>query len=141
MITQFKDEHRFLSNFSPCTIEMDGLTFSSVEHAFVAAKTLDPALRAQVQEMAPGQAKRFGRTFELREHWDEIKLNIMYELVEQKFQLPIYRELLLDTGTQDIVEGNTWGDKYWGVSISKDGELEDGCNHLGKILMNIRASL
>lgn len=32
-------------------------------------------------------------------------------------------------------EGNTWGDKFWGVC---DGEGE---NHLGKLLMEVRAEL
>jgi predicted NAD-dependent protein-ADP-ribosyltransferase YbiA (DUF1768 family) len=45
------------------------------------------------------------------------------------------REMLLLTGDCELVEGNTWGDKFWGVC---DGEGE---NHLGKLLMKIRAEL
>ena len=34
-----------------------------------------------------------------------------------------------------LIEGNDWGDTFWGMT---DGEGE---NHLGKILMRVRAEL
>jgi predicted NAD-dependent protein-ADP-ribosyltransferase YbiA (DUF1768 family) len=36
-----------------------------------------------------------------------------------------------------LVEGNTWGDKFWGAVKNKDGKWE-GKNCLGKILMILR---
>jgi predicted NAD-dependent protein-ADP-ribosyltransferase YbiA (DUF1768 family) len=39
---------------------------------------------------------------------------------------------LLDTGTQTLVEGNWWGDVFWGVCKGV------GSNHLGKLLMKLR---
>ncbi len=45
------------------------------------------------------------------------------------------REKLLATGDRKLVEGNTWGDTFWGVCRG------NGKNHLGKILMKIRAEL
>ena len=43
--------------------------------------------------------------------------------------------MLLATGEEYLVEGNTWGDKYWGVC----GGI--GLNHLGKLLMQVRDEL
>jgi len=141
MITEFKDENRFLSNFSPCTVEYAGLSFRSVEHAFVAAKTEDRGEQAHVQTLTAGQAKRFGRNLNLRPSWDLMKIEVMRGLLEQKFELPEYKKLLIATGSQQIVEGNTWGDTFWGMVFNKDGELGEGNNNLGLILMEIRENL
>ena len=46
----------------------------------------------------------------------------------QKFlQHPHLIEMLLQTGDEELVEGNKWGDRFWGVCKGK------GENHLGKI--------
>ena len=45
------------------------------------------------------------------------------------------RDALLATADVELIEGNTWGDRIWGVY---QGEGE---NHLGKILMKIRSEL
>lgn len=44
-------------------------------------------------------------------------------------------ERLLATGDAQLVEGNTWGDTFWGVC---DGVGE---NHLGRLHMWIRSML
>ena len=62
MITSFKEEHDFLSNFAPVSVLFEGELYPSVEHAYVAAKTTDKELRKQVQKLEhAGKAKRFGR--------------------------------------------------------------------------------
>jgi predicted NAD-dependent protein-ADP-ribosyltransferase YbiA (DUF1768 family) len=43
--------------------------------------------------------------------------------------------MLIDTGDQELIEGNWWGDVIWGVCNGK------GENHLGKILMEVRKEL
>jgi len=60
----------------------------------------------------------------------------MHGLLQQKFKhgSPL-ADLLLKTGTQDLVEGNTWGDTFWGVCRGK------GKNHLGRLLMLVRQEL
>lgn len=52
-----------------------------------------------------------------------------------KFRNPELRDKLVATGDAEIVEGNWWGDKFWGVCRGV------GENHLGKILMRIRTEL
>jgi ribA/ribD-fused uncharacterized protein len=133
MITEFQGANRFLSNFWPATVVLDGVTYPTVEHAYVAAKTLDPARRAEIAATAkPGDVKRLGRKLKLRGDWDEIKLSVMEDLVRQKFAHPELRRALSATGNEDLVEGNSWGDTFWGVCRGV------GQNHLGRILMRVR---
>ncbi len=132
-IDSFHGEHRFLSNFWPAVVTLDHEHYPSVEHAYVAAKTLDAAKRKAIATVpTPGAVKRLGRSLVLREDWDTIKLDVMRDLVGQKFEHPDLRALLLATGDEELIEGNTWGDVFWGVCRGK------GENHLGKILMAVR---
>ena len=132
MIKEFRRRFFFLSNFYE---EFDGKT---LEHRFQAAKAdnWDDFLRV-MNAPTPSEAKRLGRKVSLRHDWEWIKDQIMYGLIVVKFTDPDLRELLLDTGEQYLQEGNSWGDTYWGVSLTTGlGE-----NKLGKILMRHRAEL
>lgn len=130
MIDSFKGPYAFLSNFHPSLV---GGAYPTVEHAFQAAKTRDPEQRAKVATCAtPAQAKRLGRKVTLRPDWEDVKLDVMEELLRQKFENPDLLTLLRATAPHELVEGNTWGDTYWGVCRGK------GRNHLGKLLMKIR---
>jgi len=132
-ITSFRGPYRFLSNFHPCLIKRDGLTFSSVEHAYQAAKSLDPAVRAEFTEsIPPGAAKRRGRRVKLRPDWEEVKLDVMLGLLRRKFTQLDLRRQLLATGDAELIEDNDWGDHFWGVCMGV------GENHLGKLLMQVR---
>lgn len=134
MINLFRDEYFFLSNFYPVEIKLDGIVYPNAETVFQAQKTLDVEERRKFSMLKnPVQAKRLGREVKLRDDWEEVKLDIMTEIVSQKFlQHPHLIEMLLQTGDEELVEGNKWGDRFWGVCKGK------GENHLGKILMKIR---
>ncbi len=135
-INSFQGEYRWLSNFWLCKIKCEGLLYPSVEHAYQATKTLDLEWRKRISNLQnPGKAKRFGRYSKIREDWEEIKQQVMKELITKKFQIPELKQKLLNTEDIELIEGNHWGDTYWGVS-NKVGE-----NHLGKILMKVRNSL
>jgi ribA/ribD-fused uncharacterized protein len=141
-IDRFDGEYFFLSNFYPADVSYSGVDYPTIEHAFQAAKTLDPEERSLVfKSGSPGAAKRLGRKVKMRGDWDSIKFGIMEELIRQKFtRYPDLRQLLLDTGDVEIIEGNTWGDRLWGMTIDKSGQYV-GQNHLGKILMKVREEL
>ena len=48
---------------------------------------------------------------------------------------------LMNTGTRTLIEGNTWGDKFWGqVRDVHTAELR-GENQLGIILMTVRQEM
>jgi hypothetical protein len=112
----------------------DRFMYDSVEHAFQAAKTHDPTEKLRISTVkTAAEAKRMGRQVTLRSDWDEVKLSIMNEIVRIKFWLN--RDLadkLVLTFPDSLVEGNSWGDTYWGV-YNGHGE-----NHLGKILVQVR---
>jgi ribA/ribD-fused uncharacterized protein len=136
-IESFKGEYRWLSNFWPVTVWYDGVDYRSVEHAYVAAKTDSLIIRALVREAeTAGKAKRLGRTFDVRPEWkDPFKIDTMRGLTWQKYRDPELRKWLLATGEAEIIEGNTWGDTFWGVC---DGV---GQNNLGKIIMDTRKAI
>lgn len=136
-ILQFSGEHRWLSNFWPCSIKLDADFYPSVEHAYVAAKTLQGHERLAVRfALTAGDAKRMGRSLTLRDKWDNLKLDYMASFIEQKFsQGSGLADNLLATGDCKIIEGNTWGDRFWGV-CSGEGE-----NNLGLLIMNRRDAL
>ena len=141
-------KYEFLSNFypSPFTISVPHIddsgepqtrqiTFPTVEHAFQCQKTLDLVEqdRIAVADTA-GLAKRIGRSVCLRYDWEQIKLDVMRNCVREKFLQNSHLMLqLVSTGNAELIEGNTWRDRFWGKT--KDGI---GSNHLGLILMSLR---
>lgn len=132
-ITRFREEYFFLSNFYPVEISMGEEIYPTLEHAYQASKTLDENERLSIQyQPTPGKAKRASAELTVRKDWDSIKVHIMRNLLEQKFSKPSLKKMLLETGDEEIVEGNTWGDTFWGVCKGK------GKNVLGKLLMEIR---
>jgi hypothetical protein len=134
-IDSFRKEWAFLSNFYPCKVFYGLHYYVTVEHAFQAAKTVDQQEREKIRKAAsPFLAKRFGQNVTLRYGWDAMKLEIMSDLLWQKFILNHeLRARLLATGDRELIEGNTWQDFYWGVC---DGV---GKNYLGRLLMALRA--
>tara|TARA_B100000508_G_scaffold111285_1_gene89527 strand:+ start:535 stop:963 length:429 start_codon:yes stop_codon:yes gene_type:complete len=136
-IEGFDGDYRFLSNFYPALVELDGIMYPSVEHAYQAAKTLDENERQSILVLEkPGQAKKAGREVTLRQDLEEVKMHVMLDLVRYKFyNCPDLKNKLLATGDAYIEETNWWGDTFWGVCEGK------GKNVLGTILMNVRAEL
>jgi len=135
-IDSFSGVYRFLSNFWLHPVEMDGVIYASTEHAYQAAKTVNPAQRKQFQKAkTPGQAKALGKDVQLRSGWEGIKVMIMKNLLREKFKDPELKAKLLATGDRDLIEGNHWKDTYWGVCEGK------GLNMLGKLLMEVRKEL
>ena len=134
-IDRFSGTYRWLSNFWPCTVTLDGEEYRSVEHAYQAAKTLDPEERLEFRrpDTTAAIAKQLGRHVTQRWDWPMARVAVMTQLTFQKFRdHPELGALLLATGDEELVEGNTWGDHFWGVC---EGQ---GTNHLGRILMTVR---
>lgn len=107
-----------------------------MEHAFQASKTVDFKKRREIAALSsPGEAKRAGKELPLRSDWEEVKLTVMEALLRQKFSFEPFRSRLFDTGSAELIEGNQWGDTFWGVCRCS------GENHLGSLLMMIRAEI
>lgn len=141
-IDRFEGEFRFLSNFSLDPVFVFGRIWKTAEHAFQAAKTsiLHEKVRIANQS-SPGKAKRLGRNRSkttIRADWEAIKIDIMLTIVRKKFsQHAELRAKLLATGDAELIEGNNWGDTFWGV----DSVTGEGRNELGKILMQVREEM
>ena len=139
MIKEFQGEYRWLSNFAPCKIVLEGVEYASIEHAYVSAKSDDKEWKefCANPENTAGHLKRAGRDLELKPDWDEKRFGIMRECIEQKYAQEPYRTKLEETGFQHIQEGNKWNDKFWGVCL----KTNEGENNLGKMIMEVRYGL
>jgi len=124
----------WFSNMIPCDIEIDGKLYKSTENYYQAMKTTNEEDHNIIASLSPEQSKARIRKFSIREDWDDIKVNVMQSALEVKFSQPEWKERLLATSREPIVEWNNWNDKFWGVSI-KDNL---GKNKLGSLLMEIR---
>lgn len=138
MITSFKDDYEFLSNFYPCKITIAGYTFPSVENAYQAMKCANPNDYAQFINIGPAEAKKLGRKVQLRSDWEQIKYNVMRQLLDLKFQDKVLLKMLQDTAPESIVEGNYWHDNYWGICQCDKCKDKIKYNHLGELLQRKR---
>ncbi|MFO0971017.1 MAG: NADAR family protein [Candidatus Saccharimonadales bacterium] len=157
-IERFRGEHFYLSNMYPLKVPilaLCGIQVPTSEHVYMSGRFVDPDVQREVAEIraepsdaswyANGKAvKSFARKLvdsgeEQLPDWPNAKLDLMYEAVKRKFAANHDIALLLaQTGVEELVEGNDWGDRFWGVDPigSTDGE-----NHLGLILMRVRNEL
>lgn len=136
MIKEFTGKYEFLSNFWHSPFEYEGITYPTNEHFFQAMKSQLPAERKIIAAaVTPGQAKRFGRQCVLRPDWERVKDEVMLTGLRIKFSNPTLRTQLIMTGDEELVEGNWWGDTYWGVCNGV------GKNRLGKLLMQVREEI
>lgn len=142
MIKAFDGNNDFLSNFYPCKITFEGMTYLNSEAAFQAAKTLDMDERLKFTNLNPSEAKKRGRRVELRPDWEEVKETIILEILRDKFgphnQVMMHR--LLMTKDEELIEGNCWHDNYWG-SCSCSKCKDKGKNRLGILLMQVREEM
>lgn len=137
----FDGKYAFLSNFysSPIAPFNDGIVYPTVEHAFQAYKTTDINKRKEIAaQPTPGKAKHLGRHVKIRDDWQEIRINVMYTALKEKFKDLELQTKLLSTGNAELIEGNTWSDNFWGDCHCPKCRDIKGENNLGKLLMKIR---
>ncbi len=137
-IDRFVGDYRFLSNFFPREVTSDtGHTYASVEHAYQAAKATTEENRIVIAAAtSPKKAKRRGAKLPPPPDWEGRKVEIMRRLIRRKFAPGTeLAAKLVETKDAELVEGNDWGDTFWGRC---DGVGE---NHLGRLLMETRADL
>lgn len=151
IINSFRGAYFFLSNFSPAEVYLNfplvvipneihpyQQKYRTVEHAFQAAKFSDVKLRDTIRSCkTPNLAKKIahGHKHLWRSDWDQVRLQVMAELLHQKFNQEPLRSQLLATGDASLVEGNWWHDTFWGICNGY------GDNWLGQLLMQLREYL
>ena len=137
-IDRFVGGYRFLSNFFARDVTTDtGFTYASVEHAYQAAKaTTEEERLAIASAPSPKKAKHRGAKLSPPPDWHTRKVEVMRSLLRSKFAPGTeLAASLLATGDAELIEGNDWGDEFWGQSNGV------GENHLGRLLMETRAHL
>lgn len=142
-ILGFFKEYRFLSNFYAAEVEWEGKKYRSTEHAYQAAKSLDPIVRENIRNHPKFvDAKKLGGELDCRPDWEDVKIGVMEDVVRQKFtKHQDLKEMLLATGDAYLEETNYWHDCFWGVCTCNGPKCKTGANNLGKILMKIREEI
>lgn len=137
IIDSFNDDrYRFLSNFYDSPVHYNGFHYRNSESAYQANKFID--LEQEFVSKNPMNAKRkaWKKRDQIRPDWDDIKYDVMNDILWAKFtQSDDLKEKLIATGDREIIEGNYWGDTYWGMCEGV------GENNLGKLLMQLRSEL
>jgi ribA/ribD-fused uncharacterized protein len=145
MIDTFRGQYRFLSNFFPMQypIYWCGTNYPTSEHFYQAMKTKDFNLRLHISQLpTPGDTKKYGRTLQLRDDWEQIKDLVMETGIMLKFTMNLdLRNQLVETSDKILVEGNTWHDNYWGNCSCAKCVKWPGANMLGEILMMVRTKI
>lgn len=122
------------SNWYTAWFELDGKTWKSSEHYFMAQKTTNKKEQEKIRKTkTPREAKKFGRAVQLRSGWEGMKFEIMVKACYAKFsQNERLKELLLSTGDRPIHENCS--DPHWGGGPN----YPKGKDLLGKALMKVR---
>lgn len=142
MICEFEGKYAFLSNFFPSSILYEGIVYPTNEHFFQAMKTLNQEERKKIAAAdTPGKAKRLGRHVQLRADWEQIKVDVMRTGLMLKFTDAELAQKLIDTGDEELIEGNWWHDNTWGSCFCSDCINKPGRNLLGMLLMELRKEL
>lgn len=134
MYKKFSGKLAFLSNMYMSPIEVSGQEFTCSEALFQACKAtqIDVIIRILSEKWDGYTCKKYFRTNKetIRPSWHDIKLDVMYGCLRLKFPKgSALAEQLVTVADEDLVEINTWGDVYWGVTPQGKGE-----NYLGRLL-------
>lgn len=135
----------YFSPYSAHAIEVDGVVYSTVEHAYQCQRYTDQkiieeirAARSPVKVWAVSSKYKAVQIPEFKQ--DEYKLGVMKKLMRLKVdQHEDVRRALIDSGDIKIVKHITTyppGDGFW-----DDGKDGTGLNHMGRMWMEIREEI
>jgi len=137
----YPPEYYVFDNFSSFQVEYKGKIYPTSEHAFQSVQFINnnPELAEAIRNVksAHEAQKLAGENKDKRDsNWEEIKLDVMKEILHCKVkQHPYVMKKLLQSGDREIVE-DSWRDDYWGW-----GESRKGKNMLGKLWMEVRKEI
>ena len=142
----FTGPWRMIDNFAETPVRYLDKRWPTSEHAYAALKAATRSEQERIRKAkSPGEAKMLGRMTPLRKDWETVKFAIMWDILCAKFaQSEVARSVLMATRGRDIVEGNTWNDRIWGMTADPVADFDKytgtitGQNALGKMLMAIR---
>lgn len=131
------DPYGFLNNFKKARMFIFGRWWNNVESPYQASKAIHSSdFHAIWMCKTPREAMNLGRSITVKNNWEEVKNQTMYECIFSKFtQNHDLLQQLLDTEHSELIEDSPI-DSYWGR-----GPNWDGINQLGKTLMKVREEL
>lgn len=135
-----------LSNFYGSSFTYEDIEYPTAEHAFQAQKSTDNLIKwgfSTEVNLTPEQAESAGSRIAMRQDWESVKDQIMFDILKAKFeQNQGAREQLLSTGNAELIHNTgdrmvfKQDDAYWG-----NGFNGNGLNMMGRILMAVRSEL
>lgn len=139
----FQSEHAWPSNFYPSPIEIEGIPFPTVEHAYHYSRAMrhndSHSATLILRTKNPKNVKKLSYGIETSRDWDRDKIDIMRHLIGEKFrQNPALSGKLIASGSNNLIEATL--DPFWGAKAApgsksiKNGTWT-GANMLGKILV------
>ncbi len=150
-IERFREENYFLSNMYPLTnwvVAECGILVPTSEHDYQVSRFVSIEHQLAVAEARDPDGDRHGIASKELAHklldegaeqlpdWDLIKPGKMLAALLRKFDAnKDIADKLVATGNQELVEGNNWEDRFWGVDPIGS---RNGKNWLGKLLMVVR---
>lgn len=130
-------KYKCFSNFYPISFKLNDYIWSTSEQAFMSFKDNSKDYQNKIRKATnPFDAKRIGRSANLVKNWDQIKFEIMCNVLFAKFdQNQDIKEILLSTQNLPIHEDCK--DPWWGGGPNYPA----GRDLLGKALMKTRTKL
>lgn len=133
----------YLSNYSAHAIEIEGILYPTVEHAYHSLRYDDQKIQQEIiQARSPFLAWQISQKYKDQQKKDfvENKLQVMEDLLRIKVSQHIdVKQVLSESGNIQIVKHITTGpaaDGFWDDGVDGLGE-----NHIGKLWMKIREEL
>ena len=155
VISDFKGQYAWLSNFAPCKFTHKNIEYDSTEAFYQAMKFgpddmlkikvdnkfIDVNAHEYISKLPAGKAKRMGKKAKLPWNWDTLRVDIMELALNYKYDQPYYVSLLRRTDDALLIEGNYWHDNFWGDCSCPKCEHIKGANMLGQLTMRKRDAL
>jgi len=142
-------EFSTFSNSAKKSVEIDGTTYASVTHYYIAMKAREAKNDAMYDKVMAAATAKAAKALEKKivlkeEEWEPKQDSIMQKAVRAKFtQHPEIRAKLLETGDRPIGFADA-RDIYWSIGTSRDTEKARkkskwrGQNKLGLIIEELR---
>ena len=132
----------WFSNMLPfdSPLVVDGISYPAVENYYQAMKLHENDFegRKLLASVSPRKSKTLVREMKQRELSVSEKIKFMRFAIEHKYSNNTsWGKKLLETGDEQIIEYNNWGDVFWGFDVEKG----EGKNLLGLLLMARRSEL
>ena len=144
----FNSEHSKLSSFYPIEIEYKEHKYKNLEQGLQHTKALieeeNDIANIIMKDPKPRRCKALGKKVPSTEKWNNVRDEVMTEMIKLKAQDPKIKAFLLSTGQKQLIEAT--GDNYWACGASfRSKKVQQnqttGKNNLGKAWIKLREDL